>query len=224
MNILSTFITSHLFKLLIAALGETILMVFFSTLLASLFGLMLGVVLHITRAGQICSSPCLQKILETVVNAGRSIPFIILMVAIIPFTRFVAGTSIGTIAAIVPLTVAAIPFMARLVEGVLMEIPSGLMDAALAMGLQPFQVITKVLLPEALPGILNSITITMITLVNYSAMAGAIGGGGLGDIGIRYGYERFDGTVMLVTVLILIVLVQLIQSTGHYLVKKVDHR
>lgn len=211
-------------KLFLVAFGETILMVVCSTFLATIFGLILGVILHITRQGQILPIPRLHKLLEIVVNAGRSIPFIILLVAIIPFTRLVVGTSIGTIAAIVPLTIAAIPFMARLVEGVLMEIPSGLMDAAQAMGLQPIQVITKILLPEALPGILNSVTITMITLVNYSAMAGAIGGGGLGDIGIRYGYERFNGTVMLVTVLILILLVQLIQSVGHYLVKKVDHR
>lgn len=220
----SNLITPNLLKLLIAALGETILMVFFSTLLATFFGLILGVILHSTHPGHILPRPRLQKILEMLVNAGRSVPFIILLVAIIPFTRFVMGTSIGTIAAIVPLTVAAIPFMARLIEGVLMEVPPGLMDAAQAMGLQPLQIITKVLLPEALPGILNAITITMITLVNYSAMAGAIGGGGLGDIGIRYGYERFDGTVMLATVFILIVLVQLIQSAGHYLVKKVDHR
>jgi len=211
-------------KLLIAALGQTVLMVCVSTLFASLLGLILGVILHITRPGQILPLPRVQKILEMLINAGRSIPFIILMVAIIPFTRLIAGSSIGTVAAIVPLTVAAIPFMARLVEGVLMEIPPGLMDAAQAMGLQPFQVITKILLPEALPGLLNSVTITMITLVNYSAMAGAIGGGGLGDIGIRYGYQRFDGAVMLATVLILILLVQLIQSAGHYLVKKVDHR
>ncbi|MCX6958005.1 MAG: ABC transporter permease [Verrucomicrobiae bacterium] len=211
-------------KLLVAALGETMLMVFFSTLVASLLGLMLGVILHITRPGQILPLPRVQKTLEMLVNAGRSIPFIILLVAIIPFTRFIVGTSIGTVAAIVPLTVAAIPFMARLVEGTLMEIPSGLMDAAQAMGLRPFQMITKILLPEALPGILNSVTITMITLVNYSAMAGAIGGGGLGDIGIRYGYQRFDATVMVVTVLILILLVQFIQSVGHFLVRKVDHR
>ncbi len=211
-------------KLLVAALGETLLMVFVSTIFASLIGLMLGVVLHITRPGQMLPHPRLQKVLEMLINAARSVPFIILMVAIIPFTRFIAGTSIGTIAAIVPLTVAAIPFMARLVEGVLMEVPSGLMDAANAMGLRPFQVITKILLPEALPGLLNAITITMITLVNYSAMAGAIGGGGLGDIGIRYGYERFDASVMLATVLILILLVQIIQSIGHYLVRKYDHR
>jgi D-methionine transport system permease protein len=211
-------------KLFITALGETVLMVGCSTLLASLLGLALGVLLYITRKTQILPFPALQKTVEILVNAGRSIPFIILLVAIIPFTRSVVGTSIGTVAAIVPLTVAAIPFMARLAEGVFMEIPEGLLDAAQAMGLRTFQIITKILLPEALPGIINSVTITMITLVNYSAMAGAIGGGGLGDIGIRYGYQRFDGKVMLATVLILILLVQLIQSFGYYLIKKSDHR
>jgi D-methionine transport system permease protein len=159
-----------------------------------------------------------------VVNVGRSVPFIILLVAIIPLTRLIVGTSIGTIAAIVPLTVGCIPFIARLVEGALMEVPDGLLEAAKAMGAKPLQIITKVLLPEALPGILNSVTITLVTLVNYSAMAGAIGGGGLGDVGIRYGYQRFDPTVMLVTVVILVVLVQLIQSAGERLVHKCDHR
>jgi D-methionine transport system permease protein len=216
--------SESMIKLIATALGQTMLMVFCSTFLASFFGLTLGIVLHITRPGQILPLPGLQKALEILVNAGRSIPFIILLVAIIPFTRFIIGTSIGTAAAIVPLTVGAIPFMARLVEGAFMEIPSGLIDAAQSMGLRPFQMIIKILLPEALPGILNSVTITMISLVDCSAMAGAIGGGGLGDIGIRYGYQRFNAPVMLVTILILILLIQLIQSVGHFFVKKVDHR
>ena len=211
-------------KLLIDALGDTLLMVTVSTFFATILGLVLGVILHVTKPGQILPRPRLQVILGTIINIGRSIPFIILLVAIIPLTRFLVGTSIGTVAAIVPLTVGAIPFMARLIEGVLITIPEGLTDAAYSMGSRPFQIITKILLPEALPGILNSVTITMITLVNYSAMAGAIGGGGLGDIGIRYGYQRFDGKVMLITVLILVLLVQLIQSLGQYLVKKYDHR
>lgn len=159
-----------------------------------------------------------------IVNIGRSIPFIILLVAIIPFTRFVVGSSIGTAAAIVPLTVGAIPFIARLVEGALLEVPAGLVEAAQAMGATPKQIITKVLLPEALPGIINGVTITLVTLVSYSAMAGTVGGGGLGDVGIRYGYQRFDGTVMAITVVMLIILVQLIQSIGDYCVKRVDHR
>ena len=157
-------------------------------------------------------------------NIGRSVPFIILLVAIIPFTRLVVGTSIGTLAAIVPLTVAAIPFVARLAEGALMEVPAGLVEAAQAMGARRMQIIVKVLVPEALPGMLNGIIITLVTLVNYSAMAGAIGGGGLGDVGIRYGYQRFDGQIMLITVVILVVLVQVIQSAGERLVAYVDNR
>ncbi len=211
-------------NLLISALGDTLIMVFASALFGCLLGLPLGVALHVTKAGQILANPLLNKVLGVIVNVGRSVPFIILLVAIIPLTRFIVGTSIGTIAAIVPLTVGCIPFIARLVEGALMEVPDDLLEAAKAMGAKPLQIIAKVLLPEALPGILNSVIITLVTLVNYSAMAGAIGGGGLGDVGIRYGYQRFDPTVMLVTVVILVVLVQLIQSAGERLVKQCDHR
>ena len=208
-------------NLLVQALGETLLMVSASALISALIGVPLGVALHITKADGILANPWLQRILGVVVNVGRSVPFIILLVAIIPFTRLIVGTSIGTVAAIVPLTVGAIPFVARLVEGALLEVPSGLVEAAQAMGARPLQIVNKVLLPEALPGIVNAITITLVALVNYSAMAGAIGGGGLGDVGIRYGYQRFDP---LVTVVILVVLVQLIQSVGEHLVRRVDHR
>lgn len=211
-------------NLLVQALGETLLMVSASALISALIGVPLGVALHITKADGILANPWLQRILGVVVNIGRSVPFIILLVAIIPFTRLIVGTSIGTVAAIVPLTVGAIPFVARLVEGALLEVPSGLVEAAQAMGARPLQIVNKVLLPEALPGIVNAITITLVALVNYSAMAGAIGGGGLGDVGIRYGYQRFDPLVMLVTVVILVVLVQLIQSVGEHLVRRVDHR
>jgi D-methionine transport system permease protein len=211
-------------NLLFTALGDTLIMVFASALFGCLLGLPLGVALHVTKAGQIMTNPLLNKTLGIIVNVGRSVPFIILLVAIIPLTRLIVGTSIGTIAAIVPLTVGCIPFIARLAEGALMEVPDGLLEAAKAMGAKPLQIIAKVLLPEALPGILNSVIITLVTLVNYSAMAGAIGGGGLGDVGIRYGYQRFDPTVMLVTVVILVVLVQLIQSAGERLVKQCDHR
>ncbi|MGL5040024.1 MAG: methionine ABC transporter permease [Aeromonas sp.] len=211
-------------NLLIIELGNTLLMVAGSALFGCLLGLPIGVALHVSKPGQILANPMLNRALGIVANVGRSIPFIILLVAIIPLTRLIVGTSIGTVAAIVPLTLGAVPFIARLVEGALMEVPDGLLEAAKAMGAKPWQMITKVLLPEALPGILNSITITLVTLVNYSAMAGAIGGGGLGDVGIRYGYQRFDPTVMLVTVIILVVLVQLIQSAGERLVHKYDHR
>ncbi|WP_354624344.1 methionine ABC transporter permease [Psychromonas sp. MME2] len=214
----------RLIALLVDALGQTLAMVFTSGFVGFLFGIPLGILLHLSKKSGLLENHALNKILSTVVNMGRSIPFIILLVAIIPFTRFLVGSSIGTAAAIVPLTIAAIPFIARLVEGALLEVPSGLIEAAQAMGAKPAQIITKVLLPEALPGIINAATITLVTLVGYSAMAGTVGGGGLGDVGIRYGYQRFDGSVMLITVVILVILVQLIQSVGDYLVKHVDHR
>lgn len=215
---------TRLIDLLIEALGQTLTMVFVSGLIGFVIGIPLGVTLHLTKKSGLLENTTVNNILGIIVNIGRSIPFIILLVAIIPFTRFVVGSSIGTAAAIVPLAVGAIPFIARLVEGALLEIPSGLVEAAQSMGATPLQIIQKVLLPEALPGIINAVTITLVTLVSYSAMAGTVGGGGLGDVGIRYGYQRFDGTVMAITVVVLIVLVQIIQSVGDYLVKRVDHR
>nr|WP_192867656.1 methionine ABC transporter permease [Thaumasiovibrio occultus] len=210
--------------LLTESTWETILMVFSSGLIGFAFGIPLGAALHLTKDKGLLAAPKLHHSLGIVVNIGRSIPFIILLVSIIPFTRWVIGTSIGTGAAIVPLTVAAIPFIARLVEGALLEVPSGLVEAAQAMGATPRQIIFKVLLPEALPGIINAVTITLVTLVSYSAMAGTVGGGGLGDVGIRYGYQLFDGTVMMITIVLLVILVQLIQSLGDRIVKAVDHR
>ncbi|QUJ66879.1 ABC transporter permease [Photobacterium sp. GJ3] len=214
----------RLVGLLTEALGETLVMVFASGVIGFAVGIPLGVALHLTKPKGLVANPGLNKTLGAIVNIGRSIPFIILLVAIIPFTRFVVGSSIGTAAAIVPLTVGAIPFIARLVEGALLEVPGGLVEAAQAMGATPAQIIRKVLLPEAMPGIINAATITLVTLVSYSAMAGTVGGGGLGDVGIRYGYQRFDGTVMMITVVMLVVLVQLIQSAGDHLVRRVDHR
>jgi len=178
----------------------------------------------LTRPGQIQERPIFHRLLWLVINAGRSVPFIILMVALIPLTRLLVGTSIGTAAAIVPLSLGATPFVARLVEGALMEVPAGLVEAARAMGARPGQIVRKVLLPEALPGILNAATITLVTLVSYSAMAGVVGGGGLGDVGIRYGYQRFDAGVMAAVVVILILLVQTIQFFGDRLVRRVNHR
>lgn len=162
--------------------------------------------------------------LGAIVNIGRSVPFLVLMVAIIPVTKLLVGTFIGTTAAIVPLTIGAIPFVARLIEGALLEVPSGLVEAAQSMGATPRQIITKVLLPEAMPTIVNSVTITLVTLVSYSAMAGTVGGGGLGDVAIRYGFHRYDVVIMAVTVVMLIVLVQIIQSIGDAIVRRVDHR
>ncbi|MFI3247196.1 MAG: methionine ABC transporter permease [Ferrimonas sp.] len=210
--------------LLISATWQTLQMVLLAGALATLFGAPLGIILHLTKSGQLLSQPTLHRLLGLIVNVGRSVPFIILLVAIIPFTRLIVGSSIGTLAAVVPLTVGAIPFMARLIEGALLEVPTGLIEAANAMGASKTQTVIKILLPEALPGIVNSITITLVTLVSYSAMAGAVGGGGLGDVGIRYGYYRFEPEVMLATIAILLVLVQLIQSTGDAIVRRIDHR
>ena len=212
--------SAELWKLLGESLWETIYMVVVSGTVSALLGIPLGVLLYVTRRGQILARPTLHKILGIVVNATRSIPFIILMVAVIPFTRLIIGTSIGTTAAIVPLSLAGIPFVARIAEGALDEVSTGLIEAAQSMGATPMQIITKVMLPEALPGLIHGMTLTLVTMVSYSAMAGAIGGGGLGDLGIRYGYQRFDPTVMLITVVILIAVVQLIQSGGELLQRR----
>ena len=168
--------------------------------------------------------PAFNAVLGTVINALRSVPFIILLVAIIPFTRLVVGTSIGTAAAVVPLTLAVAPFIARIVETSLREIDKGLIEAAQSMGATNLQIVTKILLPEAMPGIVSGLTISIIALIGYSAMAGAIGGGGLGDLGIRYGYQRFMPEVMWTVVLILIVLVQGIQMIGDWIVRKISHK
>ncbi|WP_110667454.1 methionine ABC transporter permease [Salinicola halophilus] len=203
---------------------ETLYMVAVSGIIAALLGIPLGILLYVTRPRQILAQPVAHRVLGLVTNIGRSIPFIILLVAIIPFTRMIVGSSIGTNAAAVPLTIAAIPFVARLVEGALNEVPPGLVEAAQSMGATPMQIVMKVLLPEARGGIINGLTITVVALVSYSAMAGAVGGGGLGDLGIRYGYNRFNPTVMLITVVVLVVMVQVFQSLGDYLVRKSDHK
>ncbi|WP_374301112.1 methionine ABC transporter permease [Ferrovibrio sp.] len=216
--------SSALIALLFDGLLETLVMVGVSGGIGAAFGIPLGVVLILTDRGGILQNVPLNRALGLIVNAARSTPFIILMVAVIPFTRLVVGTSIGTLAAVVPLTIAAIPFIARLVETALREVPAGLIEAAEAMGATPLQIVTKVLLPEALPGIIAGLTITLVSLIGYSAMAGAVGGGGLGDIGIRYGYQRFLPEVMLAVVAVLIVFVQGVQSLGDRLVRRLSHR
>ncbi len=216
--------SSAMLELILKATLDTLYMVGLSGLVSAALGVPLGVLLYVTRPRQILARPLTNRILGIVTNIGRSVPFIILMVAIIPFTRLIVGSSIGTNAAIVPLTIAAIPFVARLVEGALNEIPPGLVEAAQSMGATPLQIVTKVLLPEAKGGIITGLTITLVTLISYSAMAGAVGGGGLGDLGIRYGYNRFDPLVMLITVVILVVMVQGFQSLGDTLVRKADHK
>lgn len=203
---------------------ETLYMVFASSLLGNLLGVPLGVLVVVTGRDHIMPNALIHRLAGIVVNIGRSIPFIILMVAIIPFTRLIAGTSIGTTAAIVPLTVGAIPYVARLVESALHEVDHGVIEAAQSMGATPWQIIYKVLLPESLPALVLGVTITTVSLVSYSAMAGTVGGGGLGNLAITYGYQRFQGDIMLYTVIILVVLVQLIQSVGNWIARRLDHR
>lgn len=222
-NTLTQWITLNS-DLLLTATWQTLYMVTIAGVVGFAVGIPLGVILHTTKQHGLLENRPLNRILGAIVNIGRSVPFLVLMVAIIPVTKLLVGTFIGTTAAIVPLTIGAIPFVARLIENALLEVPTGLVEAAQSMGATPLQIIRKVLLPEALPTIVNSVTITLVTLVSYSAMAGTVGGGGLGDVAIRYGFHRYEITIMAVTVVMLIVLVQIIQSIGDALVRRVDHR
>ena len=216
--------SAEMMPLLTKALGETIYMVAISMLIASAIGIPLGVLLHVTAKGEFLDAPMVNRSIGAVVNAVRSIPFIILMVAIIPLTRLIVGSAIGTTAAMVPLVIASVPFIGRQVETSLREVPRGLVEAALSMGATPMQIITRVLLPESMPGIVSQLTTVIIALVGESAMAGAIGGGGLGDLAIRYGYQRFRPDIMIATVVILVVLVQLVQFLGNTLAARLDKR
>nr|WP_320146678.1 methionine ABC transporter permease [uncultured Anaeromusa sp.] len=209
---------------LLLSLWQTVQMVAVSAAIAALLGIPLGVLLLTTDKGHILENLLLNRILGAIVNATRSVPFIILMVAIIPLTRLLVGTSIGTVAAIVPLTLAAIPFVGRLIEGALREVDYGLIEAAQSMGASPWEIIRKVLLPEALPAVVSGLTITVVSLIGFSAMAGVIGGGGLGDLAIRFGYQRFRPDVMAATVVILIIMVQAVQIFGDSLSRKVNKK
>lgn len=211
-------------RLLVEALGQTLYMVTAAGLIGTALGLPLGVFLATSGRGELFEAVALNRVLGLVVNATRSTPFIILVVAIIPFTRLVAGTSIGTTAAIVPLTVAATPFIARIIEAAIREVDAGLIEASRAMGATPLQIVGKVLLPEALPAIVLGLTLTAVSLIGYSAMVGAVGGGGLGDLGIRFGYQRFMPEVMAAVVIVLIALVQAVQSLGDWIARRVNKR
>jgi D-methionine transport system permease protein len=210
--------------LLVEALWDTALMVGASAAIAAIIGLPIALLLHATAPGGLAPNAWINRPLGLVVNATRSTPFIILMVAIVPFTRLVAGTSIGTGAAIVPLALAATAFLARLFENALREVDPGVIEAARAMGATRMQIVAKVLVPEALPGLVAATTVALVSLVGFSAMAGAVGGGGLGDLGIRFGYQRFMPEVMATVVVILIVFVQALQSLGDWLVRRLSHR
>lgn len=203
------------FQLLPLQLWNTLYMVFVSTFFAVLIGLPIGVILTICSKGHIKEHLGIYKILETIVNIGRSFPFAILMVALIPFTQFIIGTSLGTTAAIVPLTIAAAPFVARIVETSLKDVDRHILEAAIVMGSNTWQIITKVLLQEGLPSIVSGVTLTIVNLIGYSAMAGLVGGGGLGQVAIQYGYNRFNTFIMVVTVILLILVVQAVQWFGN---------
>lgn len=200
---------------------ETLYMVFFSTIFSMVIGFPIGILLVVTKEGNILERPTLNKILEVCINTLRSFPFIILMICVFPLSRIIVGTTIGVNAAIVPLSISAAPFVARMVEGALNEIDKGLIEASSSMGASNFTIIFKVMIPETLPHLIHGLTVTVISLIGYSAMAGTIGAGGLGDLAIRFGYQRFKTDIMIYSVIVIIVLVQLIQSFGNYLVYRV---
>lgn len=210
--------------LLLKGAWETIYITLIAGIFAYCLGLPIGILLAICKPGGLRPAPVLYRILDLVVNLLRSVPFLILLVAVIPFTRLIVGTSIGSIATIPPLVIASAPFIARLVESSLLEVDAGVLEAATAMGCTVGQIIRKVMLPEALPSLLNGAVIALTTILSYSAMAGFTGGGGLGAIAVNYGYYRYQSDVMLYTVIILILIVQAIQSCGALLVRKVDKR
>ena len=211
-------------NLLIKSFWETCYMVFASTLLSTLIGIPLGVILTVTRKDHILPNQPLNAVLGAIVNATRSTPFIILMVAIIPLTRMIVGSSIGTTAAIVPLTISAAPFIARIIESSLLEINPGIIEAAQAMGTSTVKIIFKVLIPEAKPSLLVGAVISLVTILGYSAMAGTIGGGGLGMIAITYGYQRFNDNIVWICVLLTVIIVQVIQEVGMIIARKTDKR
>lgn len=209
------------------ATGETLVMVFFSTVFSLVLGLPIGVLLHITGKemdGGIIPSPVFNNVLSRIVNILRSFPFIILLIVLIPLSRIIVGTSIGTRAAIVPLSIAAAPFVARIIESALKEVDPGVIQAAKAMGSTNWQLVWKVLLPEAMPALMSGLTLTIINLIGYSAMAGTIGGGGLGDLAIRYGYQRFRPSYLVAAVIVILVMVEIIQIAGDRIVKRMMAR
>ncbi|MGL5085442.1 MAG: methionine ABC transporter permease [Clostridium sp.] len=209
-------------EVVLKALWETLVMVFFSTLFSVIIGFILAIIVTVTSPNGLKPVKTVYKILDVVINILRGFPFIILMVSIIPFTRMVAGTIIGVKGAIVPLTIAAIPFVARVIEGALKEVDPGVIEAAKAFGASNIQIIFKVMVKEAIPSIVSGITLIVISIMGYSAMAGAVGGGGLGTLAITYGFQRYQTDIMIITVIILIILVQVLQSLGNYVYKKLS--
>lgn len=207
-------------EILIPAFKQTLIMVIFSTIFAIIIGFIPAIILIVTADNGLKPNKIIYKSLDTVINILRSFPFIILIVAIVPFTRAIVGRSTGTMAAIVPLTIAAAPFVARVIESALKEVDPGVIEAAKSFGASNTQIIFKVMLKEAVPSIISGLTLTIISIIGYSAMAGTVGGGGLGDLAIRYGYQRYQTDVMIITVILIIIIVQVLQSLGNYLYKK----
>ena len=209
-------------EILIEGFNKTIIMVFFSTLFSVILGFILGIILIVTAPNGLKPNKGLYKSLDTIINILRGFPFLILMVAIMPLTKLIVGKSIGTTAAIVPLTIAAAPFVARIIESALKEVDPGIVEAAKSFGASNMQIIFRVMIKEAVPSIVSGLTLTIISIIGYSAMAGTVGGGGLGDLALRYGYQRYQTDVMIVTVIILVIIVQALQSLGNYFYKKLS--
>ena len=217
METIASFFQSTMFTLVAQATWQTLVMVFLSTIFSMILGLPVGILLHITSSeeqGGIIPHPVFYNVLSRIVNILRSFPFIILMIVLMPLSRLIIGTSIGTMATVIPLSIAAAPFVARVIESSLKEVDPGVVQAAKAMGSTNWQIIIKVLIPEALPALVSGVTLTIINLIGYSAMAGAIGGGGLGDLAIRYGYQRFSPAYMVCAVVVIILMVEIIQFIG----------
>ena len=217
-------LTPQMWQLVASSTLETIYMGFVATLLAVVVGLPIGFLAFLTGKGEILENARLHQVLDVVINIGRSVPFIILLIVLLPFTRLLVGTTLGTTAAIVPLSVSAIPFFARLTSNALLEIPAGLTEAAKSMGATNWQVVTKFYLPESLPILINGITLTLVALIGYSAMAGAVGGGGLGNLAISYGEHRNMIYVKWIATVIIVAIVMISQKLGDHLAKKFDHR
>ena len=205
-------------------IGQTLYMTLFSALLAYILGLPIGVALYVTDKNGLHPMKGVNAVLGAVVNVVRSVPFIILLITVLPFTQWLLGTTLGASATVVPLVICAAPFIGRMVEGSLSEVPAGVIEAARAMGTSNFKIIFKTLIPEAMPSLVNGATITVTTILGYTAMAGYVGGGGLGAIAINYGYYRYNTPVMLVTVALMVIIVQLFQMTGSFIGRKIDKR
>lgn len=223
MNINAQYL-EQLKKIVLPALNDTLYMVFFSSLFSVILGIVIGIILYVTEKGSILENKFINRFLGIIINIGRSVPFVILMIAVFPLSKFIVGTTLGSKAAIVPLTVAAIPFVARMIEACLKEIDKGVIEASISMGANEWQIIYKVLIPESISSIISTITTTIISIIGYSAMAGTIGGGGLGSIAITYGYQRYRDDILIISVVLMVILVQIVQTIGNILGKKLNKK